>query len=246
MWLEAFGPELARKHATKLPPKCLAGRWDSTYQSEAFLVEALAYGQLVGSTRQTRQLPHIMKRALTTKSNKETKALTNTGIEDPLNESTKEYTKRLGKWRKDTVETLDDASYPFILSVVTDSHTPLQHHMAFISKTMSDADLCTKGGHLSQLASGRGQKIFAECHSCFDNVDWARNITMDAPLMAISPLLELGVLMNAHHAAAYQRRVIDFLARLLAEQGLHLHRQTVRRTSDISEVESRARLALNF
>jgi hypothetical protein len=48
MWHSMFGAINARQFANKLPPKCLAGRWDSVYACETFLLAAAGWAQLGG------------------------------------------------------------------------------------------------------------------------------------------------------------------------------------------------------
>ncbi len=86
--------------------------------------------------------------------------------------------------------------------------------MGFVSKVLSDSDLCTKGNHVAQLVGGVGEKIFSQCYTVLvKDFQWARDLVSSAPADAVSRLLELGVALNSHHAAAYHRRVVTFLTR---------------------------------
>jgi hypothetical protein len=225
-WLASFGPKPARDFAAKLPPKCLAGRWDSIHNCESFMAKTFSTAPLLSSTgvkgREIPQLPHVLRKVLTTKAKAAPTILALAGgskdgifgVEDPMNESSTDYARRLGRWRSDTLSTVDDYMYPDILKVVSDSHKPLQHHMGFVSALISDADLDSKGGHVAQFVGGFGEKIFLECGAAFENTQWAKDISCNSSPGSVSSLLELGVIINAHHGAAYQRRIVEFLARL--------------------------------
>lgn len=216
-WDDIFGAELARQLSCKLPPKCLSGRWDSIYKCENFVMRSGGFAVRVDGKQAgvlVRQLPVVIFEALTNKQSNKRKvgllALQDdkdllVTVEDPSNETTADYSKRLGRWRRDTVDTLADEDFWQVTAIVSMSHDPLQHHMGFLSKHISPEELDKHGGHVAQLASHKAQQILAECMSCFVNPEWAEGLS--------SQLLVLAVELHCHHAAAYHRRVVTFLQR---------------------------------
>ncbi len=79
---------------------------------------------------------------------------------------------------------------------------------------MSDEKICKSSGHVAQLAGIVGSTIFDECHSCFSDVQRGPDLSLTMSANMLPRLLELAVILNAHHAAAYNRRIVTFLFRL--------------------------------
>ncbi len=108
------------------------------------------------------------------------------------------------------MSTVSDSDFWDVTRIVSQSHGPLQHHMFFISKNLTDEDLDVRGGHVAQLFFSKAQIIYLEFASPFvdDPGSWARGLS--------SELLAFAVELHCHHAAAYDRRVLSFLRRLPA------------------------------
>jgi hypothetical protein len=173
------------------------------------------------NARKVRQLPAVIKHVLTRKTNTTSKAqlealmgTASNGVEDPMNESSAEYSRRLGRWRNDVLSIFEDTDFFHVLEIVEASHRPLQHHMGFVSKVLSASELEAHGGHIAQLLSGKGEQILNECFGFLRDIQWARDITNQVSSPEdVSDLFALALEVHLHHAAAYKRRVVDFLNR---------------------------------
>ena len=140
-------------------------------------------------------------------------------VEDPANETSRQYSTRLGQWRSDVLATVETEVFWFVVDIACAAHGPLQHRMGFMSKRISLEEASVKGGHVSQLVCGKGLQIFSECSACFADLSWARKVCAEAPPLA-RELMALGVELNCHHAASYVRRVVSYLNRSCPISGL--------------------------
>ncbi|CAK0836755.1 unnamed protein product [Prorocentrum cordatum] len=211
IWKGTFGPRAARECAARLPPKCLAGRWDSIYSTEKHL-------RFCASNAGTgiRQLPAIIRQAVETKKKGKEKRDGNVpALDDAANETSREYSARLGRWRSDVLRTVSDELFWIVVDVATDSHEALQHHMAFVSQARSTEHIETYGNVVAQLIMGKGQEILEECTKCFRNFQWAAAMShlSDLGEHVLPDMLAFTVELNAHHAAAYNRRILKDLDR---------------------------------
>ena len=101
-----------------------------------------------------------------------------------------------------------------VLKAVHRSHGPLEHHMNFQTKLLTADDLHAKGSHLCQFVCGKAKQISAEFEGALlADLEWTDDLLIYDDKLK-SDYLALAVLLNLHHAAAYERRVIMPLNKL--------------------------------
>ena len=104
-----------------------------------------------------------------------------------------------------------------VLEVSKHSHEILEHHMNFTSQKLSPEVLDTKGNHVAQLVCGKAAKFMSEFSDIFDPRaigQWDSRYHLSSLSEAQhGHVLELAVLLNCHHAAGYNRRVVSVLSK---------------------------------
>ena len=129
-----------------------------------------------------------------------------TAIDDPRSDEIKEHSACMGRWKRDTVETVQDTSWWTVIEIVDRSQEPLFHHMC----GMEQSGQITQESALCKLICERGHRIFEEFENPFVVEDWCRHIVASPTLSRFADhLIELQVLLSLHHAAGYYRRVIQ-------------------------------------
>ena len=86
---------------------------------------------------------------------------------------------------------------------------PLDHHLRFCQKRLSEEELFANGGHLAQLATGKAREIYSEFESVFRDTAWAARLQAelsDASLASSLIGLQVGLVLS--NACGYWRRVI--------------------------------------
>ena len=82
--------------------------------------------------------------------------------------------------------------------------------MNFQSRKLSADDVQNHGTSLCQLVVGRAVKFLEEFGDVFQDLAWADGMLAADPMT--SDMISLVVLLNCHHAASYQRRVVKPLS----------------------------------
>lgn len=131
--------------------------------------------------------------------------------DDPSNEEYKEYRQRLGRWRRDAISAILNPVWWLVVTIATRLHGPLTHHFAFVRKS-NVIEM------LADLTCGKAEEISTEFGQLVSTKSdtWARNIALSVfgcgealpGGICLSDILELGVCLNCHHHASYQRRIV--------------------------------------
>ncbi len=108
---------------------------------------------------------------------------------DPHLEEQHEYRKRIGRWRRETADTIEDKSFWHVVAIATASHRPLTHHFNFINSNKYDTTL-------SEFVCEKADAILAEFNGLIRPAQWASdlldNMSVDS-FDSIEALLRLGV-----------------------------------------------------
>jgi hypothetical protein len=198
-WQRLHGGSAAVKHARRVPPKCLSGRWGSVAVVEQFIVSAgreqikSVMLDVLGVLDALKD-DHVAMEAMERSS----------AIDDPQLEETAAHRSRLGRWKSDTVKTLEDGLFWAMVSILSCSHPPLQHHLHFVQKFECQRDA------LGRFVCGKARSILSDLETCFADTSWLSDSIVDEiPLFQMSALIDLHVSITLHHAAAYFRRFVD-------------------------------------
>jgi hypothetical protein len=127
---------------------------------------------------------------------------------DPAVEESDQYRKRMGKWRRDTHDLVQDPVFFSVLTVAERCHGVIDHHMNFLCATFSDEERAQGGLHIARLVCGRADRYLLEYSAALQDLAWAH----DAVARCTDPAVRSGVLaliveLSAHHAASFKRRV---------------------------------------
>ena len=138
-------------------------------------------------------------------------------LDDPSNEEYQEFRLRLGRWRQDAMSAILSPVWWLALNIVARMHEPLTHHFAFVRTS----NVCNM---LSHMTCGKAKEISLEMSGLMasNSHTWAKLIVLtlfgcEGALpdgLELADLLELGVALNCHHHASYQRRIIRDTQRL--------------------------------
>ena len=94
-------------------------------------------------------------------------------VDDPRAEEAKEYSRKMGKWRRDTLEVSTSPMWWDVIDVVHRSHAPIDRHLRFLQKVVSEDVLADKGSRLASLVCGGATDIFNDFNVMLADRRWA-------------------------------------------------------------------------
>ena len=194
------GPRAAMDHGRSMCPRCIAGRWQSCYATEAKLVGA-------GRTLMQSVLEAVVRKR-TTKSGSDVLPIANAGALDPTTESTAQHRERMGRWRKDVVAAIAESKWWHALWIHHRVGGVVDHFMNFLGASYSDEKLTSEGNQLCQLVNGRAKSFFDKFDKMLQSPSLFR-IEECGDVDDQSSLCGLAVLLTGHCAASFKRRIID-------------------------------------
>lgn len=151
VWRTLHGDVSAVKYVKKLCPRCIAERWGSIDASEKFLlhVDIRRLSRVVGELFKT--TPGLL--------NDETRSKCDDSVVDCISlEERKDYSIKMGRWRRQTAKTLDSPFFAGLVRVMNRSRSPFIHLSNFLKKRFS----LSAPGHLAQLVCGKAELIQKE------------------------------------------------------------------------------------
>ena len=170
------GVEAAVQYGMRLPPRCLAGRWGSIWETVVFL-HAEGQGRHIFS----RSFISMIKPGL----NQEKERRKDAGGMDKLTlEELQSYRERLGRWKGDAMEVVACDVLWSILAVNDKVSVSLTHYLHMASTSERDNDvLQTDGSLLSRLNGGEACKLIDQCADRLRTSDaWLPQVLVDAQL----------------------------------------------------------------
>lgn len=186
-WTDLFGPSQALSFAKTLIPRSSAGRWGCVDAIEARLLKA-PWGQWLAVLNkvilQKLQLSEHEARAKAAKASKAKNETGSTGAEkvDVLAlEHLQEYTARIGRWRRQLLQTINDPLFIRLVKAVNMSRSPIIHLSAFLKKREQTEE---SRGKLCELVCHKAASIQRE----FDNL-LRHSDRLSSPFLLLQSLL---------------------------------------------------------
>ena len=222
-WKTLWGDGEAMKHASRLPPRCLSGRWGSMYQTEEFVLGA---GPQLAATLQHAFGGHGAAPAAA-------------AAEDVLEECPDElrveamqaYRQRLGQWRRDTLAAVEGESFWRMLRIIHLPHGILNNFLSWPQKPVDAEAEQGQGSHLAQLVDGKALRFAERLSGLVEDLSWLVEILQGCDGPTRATLHCAGILLCLHHAAAFHRRVVRPLDGCLWPGPPHLRHSTCARRS---------------
>jgi hypothetical protein len=205
-WRRHYGDESAFRWARCQPPRCLAGRWGSTYATESFLVEV------------AHLIAPVLKEVLSKRAGERDidVRVAEDGPDDLRVEAQTEYRRRLGRWSRDSLTVVSDTCFWFALRVSHKLHAVLNDVMLLCNKLnfmrigTNRHVMESRGGVVFHLATGAALKYASAIDGILQNRAGWTAIVDHAPLGAIgsAATFELINLISLNEASGFYRRVV--------------------------------------
>ena len=156
-WRVLFGDSDAMTNVRALFPRCIAERWGSVAETERRLLQA-GVPRIAKAVRHVFETsPKLLSDAVAEEAGDDAEAVDQLSVDDK-----KSYKKKMGKWRRATVETLQDSLFEAVLNVMHESMAPFIHLSNYLKKKLPVG----AAGHLFHLVTGKASEILLE----FDNM----------------------------------------------------------------------------
>ena len=156
-WRALFGDASAVATVKSLFPRCIAERWGSIDQTETRFLQAGVDRLAAAISHVFAASPKLM--AADTEEADGPDALAGGTVVDAIAmDEQQAYSKKMGKWRRHTVETLRDPLFEKVLAVMHCCKAPFIHLSNFLKKKTTGVDV----GQLAQLVCGRAEKMQLE------------------------------------------------------------------------------------
>ena len=190
----------ALANAKSVVPQCIAGRWGSVTAVEDRI---LAAG--------VPQLRMVMVGVLDKKAKATPGAAgADSGLDAVQIEQQQAYRVRLGRWAKETLDTLADPTFELVLKISRIAHEPHVHFTRVCNTAQSQAQQDANGGGIIvQLATGKATEILTEYSQAYENSAWAQLVDDDSSSLA--------ALLVLHQASDFYRRICEPLAQYFAD-----------------------------
>ena len=139
--------------------------------------------------------------------------MVDSGLDELQVEQQAAYRKRLGRWSRECIETVQDPLFGFLLSIARQVHGPHIHFTRICNTTQTQVQMETKGGGiLAQLATARCADIAAEYVQLWREGTW-ESILKQSPPGLLEQLSSLCAGLILHQAADFHRRIREPLER---------------------------------
>ena len=131
-------------------------------------------------------------------------------LEDPRAESMREYSVRMGKWKKDVREVINDVIFHVVCKIFRTAHSEVDHHQNFMQMRVPQStsfDVGMDGGlHASQLSAGKALRMNMAFSASLHTSTWSHIIGAAPPDMA-DELMFLVVGLYQFFSSSYNRRL---------------------------------------
>lgn len=224
-WVREFGVLEAEKLASKLPAKCIAGRWCSIFDTERDLCQSaggllVVYSKVIGNGNDAPAPPALALAdadgdAAAAHGSKERPPAGADKLvplpsspDDPQQEEQAAYRIRIGRWKRESLETVKDPLFWCAMKILNAIHDPYRHHFNFLKKIVQG------DGHLAQLVCGKADQIFHHYSEMLVLPAFMETLSLaDLSIENQLCLIEFAVDELICHSAGYHRRVISELSR---------------------------------
>ncbi len=179
LFREEFDACTAVMFGSKIPSRCIAGRWQSCHATEKNILEVgperltTVFNLLCSRTRKIAAKPDVLPLQSgefePAKPNAEDKPQAATSKDDaedldPMNESVAQHRRRMGQWRTDVEKAVNDSMFWSVLKIHTRVNEVVQHFFNFLAEDYSEADLVTDGNQCSRLLGASNKRLFLADH----------------------------------------------------------------------------------
>lgn len=155
-WTAVHGPESAKKSVKSLFPKACSGRWSGCERAEQRFLQC---GQ--------ERLAPILTEVLTRKMKKDASSDSKNrqpSINDIAIEACKEYSERMGRWRRRSLECVKDGLWWRVLKIMNATRQPLAHFSNLLHRLQKEWN------HIPQLAMGKVKSIAEEFYQAWEQL----------------------------------------------------------------------------
>ena len=172
-WRSLFGDESAVAKVKALFPRCIAERWGSIDQTESRLLKANVASLAQAVSHMFQVYPQLNDAGVGDEAAHDKVDLL--GADDR-----KAYQKKMGRWRRHTIETLHDPLFGGVILVLHEAKQPWIHLSNFLKKKLP----LESDGHLFQLVCGKAKDMLSQFEDMlFEPLgNWAAVIITDAVL----------------------------------------------------------------
>lgn len=126
-------------------------------------------------------------------------------LADPRQESSREYSVRLGRWRRDARTAMDCAVFRTLTRIYLQAHSPMEHHQHFVEKKLSKDERHSAGCKASQLSTGKAIEIQNGFSDKLVHTDWQTMLADVSPSWR-EELYVLIAELAMNLSASYSRR----------------------------------------
>ena len=125
--------------------------------------------------------------------------------DDPQQEEQAAYRIKIGRWKSESTQVINDSWFWAILRIQRDLHEPFEHHFSFLKAKQKTGD-----GPMANLVCGKAYAILHEYDGklrtgSFLEPAVSKGLPVDAQLI----LIECAVELFANHCCGYDRRVLS-------------------------------------
>ena len=152
-WCKVYGALSGLECVKKLFPRCCSTRWGSIHVSEEMILKAGCEGlRTVLCILFGEKLGHMSKKAEHTNENLSPDAL--------AIEAIAEFQKKMGKWRRLTLDVLGDALFQPVMEAMHRLRVPVMRLSYFLKSKLTPKQVEEDGGHLTALVNFKAAEIF--------------------------------------------------------------------------------------
>lgn len=203
-WTRQHGVASAFAHARALIPKCCAGRWQSVETQEVIL-HAAGMDNVLPVFQAVMSSKAVPKQRCAGSNDTEAVAV---AIDELAVEQTQAYTEKLGRWRRDALEVMQDLLFWKVICMMTWIRPPCTHLSHFLKKQFSSSEVAEVGAHMVQLATGKAESIAGEFNSILALSSW-QHLCDGLEIQDARWLTNLAGNLIIYHAAAFDRRIVQ-------------------------------------
>ena len=153
-WTHLYGASSAVEKVKSLFPRCISGRWGSVNETEERLLKTDIKMLRDAVKFMFEKNPFLMENDKV----KGKKGDDDACVDTLSLESTKLFRVRMGKWRRQTWEVLQDALFEMVVVAMHRLHQPWIHLSNFLKQKLPESS----EGHLHALVCGKAQEIFSQ------------------------------------------------------------------------------------
>ena len=148
-WVTMVGAASAKKTCKALFPKACAGRWSGCDKPEQRFLQCGEH-----------DLSSVLGFVLRSKVNAKVDDKPAQSVNDLAIEEAKEYSEKMGKWRRRCLECISDSLWWRCLQVMNATRKPMAHLSNFLQKIKTSEQATVN--HMYELCAGKASEIFHE------------------------------------------------------------------------------------